>query len=172
MRKARVAASGLIRSVFLATLCLLPPAFMFGQGAACCRTGKVVNADGAPVAGASVLDSTGKLLTTTAADGTFSVPNDVTRVEIVAEHMAPMFAETFEGIQTRIVVSRPLETVIVSAYRSPLSTMDSPASTRLMTAQILQRAAPPDLDGKLRTIPGFELFRRSSPLVANPTTEG
>lgn len=172
MRKPSVAASGFIRSLLLGTLCFLPPIYLFGQSVACCRTGKVVNAEGSPVAGASVLDSTGKLLTTTAADGIFSVSDDVTRVEIVAEHMAPMFADTFEGIQTRIVVSRPLATVIVSAYRSPLSTMDSPASTRLMTAQDLQRAAPPALDGKLRTIPGFELFRRSSSLVANPTTEG
>src|ERR1700756_2410590 len=172
MNRASGAASGLVRAILLGTLCLLPLNFLLGQNIGCCRTGKVVNAEGAPVAGASVLDSSGKLLTTTGADGTFSVPDDVARVEIVAEHMAPMYADTFAGIQTRIVVQRPLETVIVSAYRSPLSTMDSPASTRLMTAQDLQRAAPPALDGKLRTVPGFELFRRSSSLVANPTTEG
>jgi outer membrane receptor protein involved in Fe transport len=36
----------------------------------------------------------------------------------------------------------------------------------------LDRAATPMLDGKLREIPGFELFRRTSSLVANPTTQG
>jgi outer membrane receptor protein involved in Fe transport len=36
----------------------------------------------------------------------------------------------------------------------------------------LQQAATPALDGKLREVPGFQLFRRSSSLVANPTTEG
>lgn len=144
----------------------------FGQGAACCRAGTVVNAEGAPVAGASVLDASGKTLTTTAADGTFSVPNDVTRVEVVSEHMAPVFASTEAARSVRIVLERPLETVVVSAYRSPLPSEDSPASTRVMTEQDLQRAASVSLDGKLRTVPGFELFRRSSSLVANPTTEG
>lgn len=142
------------------------------QGANCCRTGKVVNAEGSPVAGASVLDAAGKKLTTTAQDGTFSVPDKITRVEIVAAHLAPVYADTEANGQVRIVLERPLETVIVSAYRSPLPSEDSPASTRVMTAQALLQAAPISLDGKLREVPGFELYRRSSSLVANPTTEG
>ncbi len=60
----------------------------------------------------------------------------------------------------------------VSAYRSPVAALDSPVSTRVLTAKKLSEAAPVSLDGKLRTVPGFDLFRRSSSLVANPTTEG
>ncbi|MGC2162530.1 MAG: TonB-dependent receptor [Silvibacterium sp.] len=145
---------------------------MHAQTAPCCRTGRVVDAEGAPVAGASVLDGQGKPLTTTAADGAFSVPNDVARVEVVAAHMAPAFADTIAGKPVRIVLERPLETVIVSAYRSPLPSEESPASTRVLTQQDLRQAAPQTMDGKLRTVPGFELYRRSSSLVANPTTEG
>jgi outer membrane cobalamin receptor len=162
----------LVRVVVLGVLCVLVPARLPGQSSTCRRTGKVVNAEGAAIAGASVLDSTGKMLATTAADGTFSVAADVARVEIVAPHMAFAFADTSANGPVRIVVERPLETVIVSAYRSPLASEDSPASTRVMTEQALQRAASPALDGKLREVPGFELFRRSSSLVANPTTEG
>ncbi|MGC1360198.1 MAG: TonB-dependent receptor [Silvibacterium sp.] len=143
-----------------------------GQNAACCRTGKIVDAEGAPMAGVSVLDDTGKLLTVSATNGTFSVPANITRVEILASHMVPVFADTIAGRPVRIVMQRPLETVVVSAYRSPLSSEDSPVSTRVMTAEDLQVAAPLALDGKLREVPGFELFRRSSSLVANPTTEG
>lgn len=143
-----------------------------GQNAPCCRTGKIVNAEGAPVAGASVLDATGGLLTTTATDGSFSVPASVSRVEVVAAHMAPAFADTLADRPVRIVLERPLETVVVSAYRSPLASEDSPASTRVLTGADLQQAASPALDGKLREVPGFELFRRSSSLIANPTTEG
>jgi outer membrane receptor protein involved in Fe transport len=172
MTNANAAMFRLMRVLGLSCFMVIFSAAAFAQEAACCRLGKVVDAAGVPVAGAHVLDSTGKQLTTTSTDGTFSVSDDVTRVEIVAEHVAPMFADTFRGIQTRIVVQRPLETVVVSAYRSPLSSEDSPASTRVMTTQDLQRAAPPALDDKLRTIPGFELFRRSSSLVANPTTQG
>ena len=145
---------------------------MLAAGAFAQNTGKVVNAEGAPVAGASVLSVEGKLLTKTAADGTFSVAENVRRVEVVASHAVPVLADLNAEAPTRIVVERPLETVMVSAYRSPLPTEDSPASTRVLTEQEIQQAAPIALDGKLRTIPGFELFRRSSSLVANPTTEG
>ncbi len=148
------------------------PAGAFAQKLSCCRTGEVVNAESAPVAGASILDTAGKLLAVTAADGTFSVPADIARVEVVAAHLAPAFADLYVNGPVRIVLKRPLETVVVSAYRSPLASADSPASTRVMTAQDLQRAAAVSLDDKLRSVPGFELFRRSSSLVANPTTEG
>lgn len=161
-----------VRMVALAAVCAWGSAYLLAQDASCCRTGKVVNAQGAPVADAQILDSAGNPLTITAADGTFSVQSDVTRVEVVAAHMAPVFTATLADRPVRITVQRPLETVIVSAYRSPLASEDSPASTRVMTAQALRQAAPPALDGKLREVPGFELFRRSSSLVANPTTEG
>ncbi len=36
----------------------------------------------------------------------------------------------------------------------------------------MRQAAGISLDDKLRQVPGFELFRRTSSLVANPTTEG
>ena len=71
-----------------------------------------------------------------------------------------------------VVLERPLETVMVSAYRSPLASADSPVSTRMLSPEQLRESASPALDGKLRQVPGFELFRRSSSLVANPTTEG
>src|SRR6185312_9670807 len=90
----------------------------------------------------------------------------------MAGHFAPVFVNTSESAPVRVVVQRPLETVVVSAYRSPLPTMDSPASTRVMPREMLRQSAPISLDGKLREVPGFELFRRSSSLVANPTTEG
>jgi outer membrane receptor protein involved in Fe transport len=172
MTKAIVAMFRTGGAVVLGALCFLSLSFSIGQSAACCHTGKVVNAEGAPIAGASVLDATGRLLTKSAPDGTFSVAANVTQVEIVEVHMAPVFADLVANRPARIVLERPLETVIVSAYRSPLASEDSPASARVMTEQDLQRAAAVSLDGKLREVPGFELFRRSSSLVANPTTEG
>jgi outer membrane receptor protein involved in Fe transport len=161
-----------VRMIALATACVLGPAPLLAQNVSCCRTGVVVNGEGTPVGGAQILDAVGNPLTITAPDGTFSVQKSVSRVEVVAAHMAPVFAAINAEKPARIVVQRPLETVIVSAYRSPLPSEDSPASTRVMTAQALRQAATPALDGKLREVPGFELFRRSSSLVANPTTEG
>ncbi len=75
-----------------------------------------------------------------------------------------------------IVPTAPLpvhsETVEVTAYRTPLAALDSPASTVTLDRPALAESASPTLDGKLREIPGFELFRRTSALVANPTTQG
>jgi outer membrane cobalamin receptor len=62
--------------------------------------------------------------------------------------------------------------VQVTAFHSPVAAIESPVSSRILTAIELQRAAAGSLDGKLRTVPGFDLFRRSSSLVANPTIEG
>ena len=62
--------------------------------------------------------------------------------------------------------------VSVTAYRTPIGDLESPASTRVLTAQDLQQAAPITLDGQLRLIPGVETFRRSSSLVANPSSQG
>jgi outer membrane receptor protein involved in Fe transport len=64
------------------------------------------------------------------------------------------------------------QSVEVTAYRTPLAALDSPASTRVLNRATLEQAASPTLDGKLREVPGFELFRRTSALVANPTTQG
>ncbi len=66
----------------------------------------------------------------------------------------------------------PVTTVTVTAYRTPLGTLESPATTRLLTRRVLGSVAPVTLDGKIRQIPGIELFRRSSSLVANPTSQG
>jgi outer membrane receptor protein involved in Fe transport len=64
------------------------------------------------------------------------------------------------------------ETVSVTAYRAPLGELESPASTRTLTTSNLEEAAPITLDGQLRLIPGAETFRRSSSLVANPSSQG
>ena len=41
-----------------------------------------------------------------------------------------------------------------------------------MNSTALQEVAGTDLDDRLRDIPGFSLFKRSSSVVANPTTQG
>ena len=60
----------------------------------------------------------------------------------------------------------------VTAYRAPLGALESPVTTRLLSSQVLGTTAAVTLDGQIRQIPGLELFRRSSSLVANPTSQG
>ncbi len=125
-----------------------------------------------PVPGAEIRDSSGNLLATSASDGSFTVPATAGEVQITATHYEPT-AVTLQGPSpVHVLMEHPLESVLVTAYRSPLASGDSPASTRMLSAQHLRQAAGISLDDKLRQVPGFELFRRTSSLVANPTTEG
>jgi len=68
-------------------------------------------------------------------------------------------------------VAKP-EQVTVTAYRAPLGVLESPVTTRLLTSEALRSTAAITFDDQLRTLPGVELFRRSSSLVANPTSQG
>ena len=49
---------------------------------------------------------------------------------------------------------------------------ETPADVTVMNSTALQEVAGTDLDDRLRDIPGFSLFKRSSSVVANPTTQG
>jgi len=49
---------------------------------------------------------------------------------------------------------------------------EAPASMTIIGAPELQTVPGINLDDRLRQVPGFTLFRRSSGLVANPTTQG
>jgi len=65
-----------------------------------------------------------------------------------------------------------IDQVTVTAYRAPLGVLESPVTTRLLTSQQLRSTAAITFDDQLRQLPGVELFRRSSSLVANPTSQG
>ncbi len=64
------------------------------------------------------------------------------------------------------------EEVDVTAARSPLALDASASSVRVMTGEQLREAPGFTLDDRLRQVAGFQLFRRTSSWVANPTTEG
>lgn len=130
------------------------------------------NARAQPIAGATIRDMAGHQLAESGRDGRFTIAAAPKRVEVVAPHYVAVVVPVIAGQPLDVVLRQPMETVMVTAYHSPLSALDSPASTRTMDRRKLLHAAPVTLDGKLTEIPGFGLFRRSSSLVANPTTEG
>jgi outer membrane receptor protein involved in Fe transport len=49
---------------------------------------------------------------------------------------------------------------------------ETPANVTTLDSLVLQQSPGTNLDDRLRDVPGFSLFRRSSSLVANPTTQG
>jgi outer membrane cobalamin receptor len=63
----------------------------------------------------------------------------------------------------------PLRTSITVAEKI---TAETPASIRVLDSTDIEQSPGVNLDDRLRDVPGFSLFRRSSSLVANPTTQG
>ena len=133
----------------------------------------VEDAGGAVIAGAAVTDDAGKALGTTDQSGAASfVCAQPCRIHIAASGFAEQ-ATTVTGAATiRLQPAAQAEQVTVTAYRAPLGELESPATTRLLTAKTLRTTAAVTLDGKMRELPGVETFRRSSSLVANPTSQG
>src|SRR5215475_9879382 len=64
------------------------------------------------------------------------------------------------------------ETVTVTPARAELRLSAAPASVSVFDAKDLSNAAAQTFDDLLRQAPGFSIFRRSSSMVANPTTQG
>ncbi len=170
--------SWILSSVLCLTLALLGGeqrlSAQNSQGVPGRSTGEVVDANNLPVSGAHVLAKNGDLLAVSDSAGQFSLASDVVEVQIVAPGFAAASVAVAAPFPMRIVLNpaSSSESVTVTAYLSPLASLDSPASTRVLSNAELNESASPVLDNKIRLIPGAELFRRSSSLVANPTSQG
>ena len=60
--------------------------------------------------------------------------------------------------------------VVVTAARLPPAAADAAFSVTRLEPQVLERSTR--LDEALRSVPAVSLFRRTSSLAANPTTQG
>lgn len=133
----------------------------------------VDDSSGAALAGVVVTDAAGKPLGRTDAQGQLRIPcTTPCRVRVTAPSFAAQSIDMSGDATVRLSPAAAGEQVTVTAYRAPLGELESPATTRLLSQQQMQNTAAATLDGKLRQIPGIELFRRSSSLVANPTSQG
>ena len=65
-----------------------------------------------------------------------------------------------------------LEPVAVTAARTAQPAAQVPFSLVILGGESLRTAPTATLDGALRSVPGFTLFRRSDSLTANPTAQG
>ncbi len=64
------------------------------------------------------------------------------------------------------------EHIVVTAARTEQELTDATSFTSVRTRDDFEQTAALTLDDQLRRVPGFNLFRRSSGLVAHPTTQG
>jgi len=127
---------------------------------------------GGVLAGATVTGDQNRLLGRSSPDGRITLACAAPcRLHIAASGFASKDVELSAGATIRL---RPADTeqVTVTAYRAPLGELESPVTTRLLTQNALNTTAAITLDGELRQLPGVELFRRSSSLVANPSSQG
>jgi len=162
-----------------------------GQQAPFSHTGKrdyqvegvVKDQTGAVIAGARVSLRAGSYQSgqTTGTDGHFvfdSVPLPSGELSAQAKGFAPVEREWRAQPQGAVVLEIVLKpapvtqqmTVTATRTETPLS--ETSASVRILTQQKLSTTAALTLDGALRQIPGFTLFRRTGSRVANPTTQG
>src|SRR5215831_324648 len=121
-------------------------------------SGTVVDEQGSGITHAEIAGASGAILGVTGDDGSFSFENESQSsitVKVSALAYDTSTVTISPGQHARVVLEKLQERVVVSAYRSPLDTLDSPASTRIVDPQQLQEAATPALDGKLRQVPGL-----------------
>lgn len=137
------------------------------------RTLTVEDGMGRAISGALVRDANGQLLATSDAAGLMQFLCDAPcAVRVEAAGFTPQQVQADTETVVRLSPASTAEQVTVTAYRSPMGELESPATTRVLTQDALQSTAAITTDGQIRQLPGVELFRRSSSLVANPTSQG
>ena len=133
----------------------------------------VVDRSGAAIPGASVQESGGQLLGKTDSNGQVIVRCRIPcRLHIEAQGFASKFVELSASATVQLEPAGASQQVTVTAYRTPLGELESPVITRVLSQSALSTTASVAVDEKVRQLPGVELFRRSSSLEANPTSQG
>jgi outer membrane receptor protein involved in Fe transport len=136
-------------------------------------TVQITDLQGLPIHSAAIRDAIGNLLATTDLSGRASLACAAPcSLSISAPGFAPQTLLWTPGSPIRLRLGADSQQVSVTAYRTPMGDLESPVSTRVLTGAEVQQAAGITLDGQLRLVPGVETFRRSSSLVANPSSQG
>ena len=179
-RFSRSFAAGLVAliSAFALSAVLAPRAAADAQ-----LSGTVQDASGAAISGAQVQLQAASFSAsvTTAADGMFefdSVPANSGTLVITAKGFQQVKRSwnTNNGASVQLDVTLQVlslsQSVMVTANRTATPLGETPASDIKLTQSNLQAIPALTLDDKLRQVPGFSLFRRSTSRSANPTTMG
>ncbi len=116
------------------------------------------------------------LTTSTGGDFVFDrLTPGVYRLQAILAPFLPSIQDVSLGEEDLELVVRmgPLnEFVTVTASRLPLPVAASVANVKVLSEDTLRQMPYQTLDDGLRSLPEFSLFRRSSSLVAHPTTQG
>ncbi len=152
--------------------------------AALSLTGRVTDGRGDAIGNARISVITGKQTVKSAAtdhDGKFTVeiPPGTYELRVSAngfsnhtQQVTLNPAESPANLNISLEPASLAETVIVTPTRAEIRLSDAPASVSVLDSKDVSHAAAQTVDDLLRQVPGFSIFRRSSSVVANPTTQG
>lgn len=145
-------------------------------------SGRVTDSRGDAVSGATVVltaANAAMIAAKTGGDGRFAIS------AAPGDYELRVSADGFNGFIKRVklgdqpsqisITLEPAavnETVTVTPARTELRLAVAPASVSVLDAKDVSNAAAQTFDDLLRQVPGFSIFRRSSSVVANPTTQG
>lgn len=143
-------------------------------------TGVVRDRAGAPVSGATVVfvAAGAEVTAVTDDEGRFSLPaasRDGGRLVTTATGFSRDEIEvdpTRGEIEILLDLAPFTEEVTVTASRVERRVGETASSVVVLSGREIEKTAAVSLDGVLRQVPGFSLFRRTDSRVANPTTQG
>ncbi len=142
---------------------------------------RVLDQQGLPVAGALVTATPGTATRTADSSGIAAFDGLAAAVYELRVQAAGFTTETMTvdlrsgsatGLDVRLEAAGIAEQVVVTATRSARPMNDIPASVSVVTREEIDASPALVADDVLRQVPTFSLFRRTSSLVAQPTTQG
>jgi outer membrane receptor protein involved in Fe transport len=149
------------------------PMVLYAQQQPVSLTITVEDNSGAAISGASVAEAAGQQLGRTDTSGNVTINCRVPcHLRIDAEGFTGKYVDLSSSATVKLDPAAAAEHITVTAYRAPLGSLESPVTTRLLSDFALSTTASITLDGQVRQLPGVESFRRSSSLVANPSSQG
>lgn len=133
----------------------------------------VEDAANAVIPGATVQKAGGRLLGRTDSSGRLTFECEMPcSIRVEAEGYTGGSFEISANTTVHLERATVSEEVTVTAYRTPLGELESPVTTRMLSEVALNSSAGVTLDEKVRQLPGVQIYRRSSSLVANPSSQG
>jgi len=173
----------MIRLFWNSTLAILLFSASYAYAQTPTITGRVNDAGGAAVKGATVSlnDGSGRRIETavTGDDGAFrfSAPSGSYVIRVTARgfgtiERAVKLNGAVRDLEISLEPAGLAESITITPARTEVRLIDAPASVSVLDSTDVDNAAAQTLDDVLRQVPGFSIFRRSSSLVANPTTQG
>lgn len=142
--------------------------------------GVVLDSNGAAVSGARVEASQAKKheIEISGGDGSFAINAETSplRLHVTALGFAPVELQLTppftQNLTVRLSVAGGSNVIAVSARRSEAAVNETAEAITILNEAQLADTGAFTLDDQLRQSPGFNLFRRSDSLTANPTSQG